>query len=520
MFQIKNISKEYGTNQILNDVSFTLDKKEKIAVVGKNGSGKSTLLKILAGIEEKDSGEMKIPNGSTIAYLPQVIEVKDNNKTPRDYINENPKKATDFEIKKLTKVFKLEEKILDKPIIKLSGGQKTKVAIISILLTNAEFILLDEPTNNLDIATVLWMEDFIKKSNSSFIIVSHDRKFLDNVSNKVIEITEEGTINIEKGSYTQYLERQKQKRDRQKDIYENQQSEIGRLEKTINEKKKSAAKGAKYKGTDNDKLVRNFKREQAKGSAKEAKRIEKRIDQMDEIDKPKNERPLEINITNLWSGGNETISARDLVVGIENFKAGPFNFDIKYGDKICFVGSNGIGKTTLLKTILGKEPISGEISVGSAVSFGNITQEHENLPEEKTLIEFIKDQTEIEQHLIYNLLKKFNFREDQFKKKIETLSPGEKTRLILALFSEQAINTIVLDEPSNHLDMDALSAIEEAISSYEGTVIIVSHDRYLIEKIKPNKIYEVTKDKLISIVDYDEYLKNLNHNLQNSDLSF
>ena len=237
MFQIKNISKEYGTNQILNDVSFTLDKKEKIAVVGKNGSGKSTLLKILAGIEEKDSGEMKIPNGSTIAYLPQVIEVKDNNKTPRDYINENPKKATDFEIKKLTKVFKLEEKILDKPIIKLSGGQKTKVAIISILLTNAEFILLDEPTNNLDIATVLWMEDFIKKSNSSFIIVSHDRKFLDNVSNKVIEITEEGTINIEKGSYTQYLERQKQKRDRQKDIYENQQSEIGRLEKTINEKK-------------------------------------------------------------------------------------------------------------------------------------------------------------------------------------------------------------------------------------------------------------------------------------------
>jgi len=509
MLQVKNISKEYGANQILTDVSFTLDKKEKIAVVGKNGAGKSTLLKILAGMEEKDSGEMKMPNGSTIVYLPQIIEPKDENKTPRDYINEKPRKAADFEIEKLAKVFKLEEKILDKPIVKLSGGQKTKVAIISIILTNADFILLDEPTNNLDIATVLWIEDFIKKSNSSFIIVSHDRKFLDNVANKVIEITKEGTINIEKGSYNQYLFRQEQKRLRQKIDYENQQLEIGRLKETANKKKESATKGAKYKGTDNDKLVRNFKREQAKGSAKEAKRIEKRIDQMDEVEKPKNERPLKINITDLWSGGNETISARDLVVGIEKFKAGPFNFDIKYGDKICFIGSNGVGKTTLLKTILGKEAVSGEISVGSAVSFGNLTQEHENLPKDKTLIEFIEGQTGVEQHLIYNLLKKFNFREDQFKKKIETLSPGEKTRLILALFSEQSINTIVLDEPSNHLDMDALNAIEEAISSYEGTVIIVSHDRYLIEKIKPNKIYELTKDKLVSIVDYDDYINNL-----------
>lgn len=510
MLQIKNISKEYGVKQILSDVSFVLDKNEKVAIVGKNGAGKSTLLKILSGKEDYDSGEIKIPNGSKISYLPQVVDVINDKQTSREYIREGSVKTEDFEIEKVAAIFKLEEKLLDSPLNQLSGGQKTKIALIKTLLTNADFILLDEPTNNLDLESLLWLETFIKNSKSSFIIVSHDRRFLDNVSDKVIEITSEGTVNVEKGSYTEYLKRMEDKIERNKLDYINQQSEICKLQETIEDKKKAAAKGAKYAGTDNDKMLRNFKRENASGSAKEAKRMEKRIEQMEKVEKPENYRPLEINISESWKTGDRTITARSLKIGVGDFEAGPFNFDIRYGDKVCFIGSNGAGKTTLIKTILNEyQPKSGEISIGSKISFGNLTQEHENLPLEKTLLEFIELKTGLEEHLIYNLLKKFNFREDQFRKKIETLSPGEQTRLLLALFSEQEINTLILDEPSNHLDIEALGAIEEAVSNYNGTVIIISHDRYLIEKIKPDTIYEVTKEKLNLVLNYNDYINSI-----------
>jgi ATP-binding cassette subfamily F protein 3 len=504
MIQIKNISKEYENKEVFSDISFTIDKREKIALVGRNGSGKTTLMRIIAGIEEQDSGVISIPKNK-ISYLSQIIEPKNDNQTVLEYIKENTDINEDDEIFKLMKIFKLKDDVVNFSISKLSGGQKTKVSLINIILNNHDFILMDEPTNNLDLDSLIWLENFVKNSNSSFLIISHDRKFLDNTVSKVIEL-KDGEINIEKGSYSDYLKRSEEKLNRHKLDYESQQEKIDELQKTAHQKKIDASKGANYKGTDNDKMLRNFKREQAKGSAKEAKRIEKRIDKMDLIDEPKKKTNLKIKIDSTDYSGNNSIVSRDLFIGYEDFKVGPFNFDIKFGNKVCFMGDNGSGKTTLLKTIMNIiDPITGEINVGSKIKFGNLTQEHDNLPDDKNLFEFIKEKTDKEDSLIFNTLKKFNFSEDQIKKKIKTLSPGEKTRLLLALFTEQSVNTLILDEPSNHLDLEALSAIEEAIKNYEGTVVIVSHDRYLIENIDLESIYKVSEDGL-NRIDYQEYL--------------
>lgn len=510
MIQIKNISKEYGTKEIFSNISFTIDKREKIALVGRNGAGKSTLMKIIAGIEEVDCGVINIPKDTKLSYLSQIIEPEFQDRVVLEYIKENIESFEENEIYKLLKIFKLEDSILDHPLSKLSGGQKAKISLISIVLSNSDFILLDEPTNNLDLDSLIWLENFVKKSNASFLIISHDRSFLDNTVSKVIEL-KNGEINIEKGTYSDYLKRVEEKIRRQKLDYENQQGKIEELQKTADQKKIDAHKGSKFTGTDNDKMLRNFKREQATGSAKEAKRIEKRIEQIDLIDEPEKKSTLKIEIDSKDYNGNNSIEGRDLVVGYVDFKVGPFNFDINFGDKVCFVGNNGAGKTTLLKTIMNEiEKIDGEINVGSKIKFGNLSQEHDKLPNEKTLFEFIKDKTDAEDNLIFNSLKKFNFSEDQIRKKIETLSPGEKTRLLLALFTEQSVNTLVLDEPSNHLDLEALFAIEEAVLNYEGTVIIVSHDRYLIEKINPETIYEVSKSGLNRVLDYQDYLGNFN----------
>ncbi|NCS98820.1 ABC-F family ATP-binding cassette domain-containing protein [Candidatus Parcubacteria bacterium] len=509
MIQIKNISKEYGTKEVFSGISFTIDKREKIALVGRNGSGKTTLMKIIAGIEEQDSGDVSIPKNIKLAYSSQVIELKNKNQKTIDYIKENINDVQENEIYKLIKIFKLEDNILNFSLSKLSGGQKTKVSLLKILLSDTDFILMDEPTNNLDLDSLICLENFVKKSNAGFLIISHDRRFLDNTVSKVMEL-KDGEINIEKGSYSDYLKRSEEKINRHKLEYESQQEKIEELQNTADQKKVDATKGAKYAGTDNDKMLRNFKREQSKGSAKEAKRIEKRIDKMDLVDEPEKQSSLKIEIDSSDYNGNNSIVARDLFVGYEDFKAGPFNFDINFGDKICFIGDNGTGKTTLLRTIIGEiKPVEGEINVGSKIKFGNLTQEHENLPGDKTLFDFIKEKTDKDDSLIFNVLKKFNFSEDQIKKKIETLSPGEKTRLLLALFTEQSVNTLILDEPSNHLDLEALSAVEEAVINYEGTVIIVSHDRYLIEKINPENIYKVSKSGLSRVLDYQGYINDL-----------
>ncbi len=508
MIQVKNISKKYETKKIFSDISFTIDKREKIALVGRNGSGKTTLMKIIAGIERQDFGVINIPKNSKVSYLSQTIELKFKNQKVFEYIKDNlEENVNKNEIYKLIKMFKMEDSILNYPLVEISSGQKTKISLIIILLNNANFILMDEPTNNLDMGSLIWLENFVKKSNASFLIVSHDRKFLDNTVLKVIEL-KDGKINIEKGSYSDYLDRTEKKLNRHRIDYESQQEKIKGLRKTAIQKKADASRGAKYLGTDNDKMLRNFKREQAKGSAKEAKRIEKRIERLNVIDEPEKQSDLKIEIDSRDYNGSNSILARDLVVGYENFKVGPFNFDIRFGDKVCFIGNNGTGKTTLLKTLAGiVDPIGGDINVGSKIKFGNLTQEHENLPNNKTIFDFIKEKTGKEDSVIFNVLKKFNFTENQIKEKIKTLSPGEKTRLLLALFTEQFVNTLILDEPSNHLDLEALFAIEKAVFNYKGTVIIVSHDRYLIEKINPDDIYEVSEKGVNLIFDYQEYIR-------------
>lgn len=495
MLQVTDISKEYGAKQILSEVSFTVLKGEKIAVVGKNGSGKSTLLKIIAGIETIEQGDIKIGKKESIAYLPQKIDDKYLNTEVLDYLIKITNSET-YEIEKTFSNLNLDPGILNKKIKNISGGQKTKICLVQVILKKADYVLLDEPTNNLDIDSLLWLEGYIKKNSAGFLIVSHDRKFLDNIASKVLEI-KDGGITLEKGTYSDYLQRSKEKRSKLLSDYEGQQEEINRLKKSAADKKRKASIGNKYETKDNDKMLRNFKREQAKHSNKEAKRIEKRIELMDEIEEPEKQKQLNIDIKESGFAGNKSITIRDLIIGYEDFSAGPFNLDINFGDKICFVGPNGSGKTTLLKTIIGSlEKKSGDLIIGSKVKFGNLTQEHEDIPNDITLFDFISENTDKESNFIFNTLKKFNFNEKQIKKPVDNLSPGQKTRLILALFTIKEVNTIVLDEPTNHLDIEALESIEEAIIGYKGTIILVSHDRHLIDKIKPDSIYKISQDSI------------------------
>lgn len=494
MLQIQNISKEYGMDSILEGVSFEFAPGEKIALVGRNGSGKSTLLKIISGIMESDSGNIRISDNEKIAYLPQKIDDESLNKTVLEYIQQNSK-IEKFEIEKILHELELVDGILNKPVEQISGGQKTKICLVGILLSDADYIILDEPTNNLDMKSLVWLENFIKNSKSGFLIVSHDRRFLDNVTSKVVELTDDKNINIERGNYSDYLKRIKEKRSRQQSEYQEQEEEISRLKQSAHNSRSKADIATGYETKDNDKMLRDHKREQAKHSASAAKQMEKRIDVMDKIEKPDKHNILKINIKESGNSGNNQISARDLIVGYEDFSAGVFNFDINPGDKVCFTGANGSGKTTLLKTILSQiDPIKGKIMVGSKVKFGNLTQEHDNLPDDLSMLEFITTNTEMPENEIFNALVKFNFTEKQIRDQIKKLSPGEKTRLILTMFTLKNINTLILDEPTNHLDIEALIAIEEAVENYKGTVILVSHDRYLTEQIKPDVIFNLHKD--------------------------
>lgn len=499
--------------------------EHKVALVGFNGTGKTTLLKIIAGDIKPDGGQMMFEKETSIGFLPQDPD-KHNSENVLDYIldcvgnSDQTKEKLLREMEIMFAGFGLPTTIKDKKIGDLSSGQKTKVFLIGILLKKVDLMLLDEPTNNLDLPALIWLESFLQKTKSAFIVVSHDVAFLDNVTNKIYEIDwKDRGLEISNGKYSDYLIQKQKKHAREQLEHTIQAEEIGRLRRLVKAKQKKAEKGSRYIAKDNDRLLRGYYRDKAIKSFRDSKILNNRIKRMDPKKQPNTRKEFKIDISASDSGAPRDIVLMDLVCGIEDFKIGPINMSIPFASRVFILGLNGSGKTTFLKTLTGRIPeLAGDAYIGGGVKFGNLMQEHETLDKDKKILKFITDKVDdptIPRAIIQNHLLHFGFSEDQIKNKIKDLSPGGRARLLLALFSISGVNVLVLDEPTNHLDVEAQEALEKTLKKFEGTVITVTHDRFFLNKTaiedspENNVIYVLSEGKMEKIKDFQQYVSDM-----------
>lgn len=523
----QNISKAFGTKEVLRDVNFHINEKEKIAIVGINGSGKTTLLKIIMGEETPDNGQVIIAKDTTIGYLSQHQDISFDNTiygemlATKQYIldletsirklEKDMKHAEGEELEKILETYnRLSSKYdrdngysyeseitgvlkglgfspedYDRHINTLSGGQKMRIALGRLLLTRPDLIILDEPTNHLDMPSISWLEGFLASYSRSVLIVSHDRYFIDRIVTKVIEIDNKKAT-IYHGNYTYFADKRAELRASMMKAYLNQQAQIKHQEAVITK-------------------LKQFNREK---SIKRAESREKMLDKIDVLDKP-TEIASEMRLTLEPSveSGNDVLTVSHLAKSFgKEALFTDLDFEIKRGEKVALIGGNGTGKTTILKMInhiVSKD--AGTIALGSRVHIGYYDQEHQVLSLHKTIFEEISDAyPDLNNTKIRNVLAAFLFTGDDVFKKIEDLSGGERGRVSLAKLMLSPANFLILDEPTNHLDIQSKSILEDAIRSYTGTVLVVSHDRYFINRIA-TRILELKDQKLYSFIGNYEY---------------
>lgn len=520
---VKHLHKAFGGKTVLEDVCFTLSEGQKVGFVGNNGSGKSTLLKILAGEMTADSGDIQYRQGLRVGYLPQDTSLA-GDEIIRQYIlrvsgmqelEQNARRSaaalSEFEYRdgytfehRMAETLAglgFTEDVVERSIGSLSSGQKSKVFMAAVLLSDPGVLLLDEPTNNLDLPALIWLETFLHRSNMACIVVSHDRLFLDRLVRKIMVIDAyTHKITITGGRYSNYLQQIEKERARQFSDYEAQQEEIRRLTESAQAQKSKAARGAHFQGSDNDKFARGAKRDRAARFGGTAKAIERRIEQMERITKPVTREALQIRLQAIPPEGSNDIVLEDVIASYNqtSFRIGPLSGHFPYGSRTVIVGLNGSGKSTLLRTISGElEPKSGKVIVGSSLVIGNLMQEHDNLPRDKTLKEYLLERAHVPLQDAFRLAVRHGFSADEVEKKISALSPGGRARLLFAAFSALSVNVLLLDEPTNHLDLEALDALDEMVAQYTGTIILVSHDRYFLEKFFNADIFVLTEGKLV-----------------------
>ena len=525
-----NISKSFGTDSILNHVSFHIEEREKAAVVGINGAGKSTLLKIIVGELAPDEGSVVIAKGKTLGYLAQHQDL-DSGRTIYDELLEvkrpiiemeerlrtlevNMKRSQGEELESLYQTYSrlshefelangyawkseitgvlkglgfLEEEF-SKPVSTLSGGQKTRVSLGKLLLSKPDIILLDEPTNHLDMESIAWLENYLLNYQGTVVIVAHDRYFLDRVVTKVVEL-DNGSSTVFQGNYSAYSEKKAMLRASILKAYLNQQQEIKHQEEVITK-------------------LRSFNREK---SIKRAESREKLLNKIERIEKPTEVNDaMNITLEPDIVSGNDVLTVRGLTKGFDGQTLfSDVDFEIKRGERIAIIGNNGTGKTTILKIINGiLAADAGEIRLGSRVHIGYYDQEHHVLHSEKTLFQELSDTyPNMNNTQIRNVLAAFLFTGDDVFKLIGDLSGGEKGRVSLAKLMLSEANFLILDEPTNHLDITSKEILENALTHYTGTVLYVSHDRYFINKTA-TRILDLTHNTLVNYIgDYDYYLE-------------
>lgn len=525
-----NITKTFGTDAILSDCSFHIEEREKAAIVGPNGAGKSTLLKIIMGRLPADDGTVTISKDKTLGYLAQhqnlssdgtiydeLLSVKKDIIALEEKIRETEqqmKNATGEQLDtlldqytKMNHQFELEngyayqseivgvlkglgftEDDFSLPVNTLSGGQKTRVALGKLLLSKPDIILLDEPTNHLDMESIRWLENYLLGYNGSVIIVAHDRYFLDRIVTKIIEI-ENTHVTVFSGNYTAYADKKKILRNMQLKEYLNQQREIKHQQEVITK-------------------LKQFNREK---SIKRAESREKMLDKLEVVDKPaeiNDKMNIELNPSVI--SGNDVLSVSHLSKAFDdNTLFTDISFDIKRGERVALIGNNGTGKTTILKIINDILPAdSGEIKLGSKVTIGYYDQEHHVLDPDKTLFDELQDAyPDLNNTQIRNTLAAFLFTNDDVFKYIRDLSGGERGRVSLAKLMLSNVNFLILDEPTNHLDMVSKEILENALNSYTGTVLYVSHDRYFINTTATRIIELVGQTTVNYIGNYDYYIE-------------
>ena len=524
-----NISKSFGTDIIIKSCSFNIEDHEKAAIVGINGAGKSTLLKIITGEEPADTGIVTLAKDKTLGYLAQQQDLQSDRSiydellSVKQYIldmeselrrieaamnsasgdelealmNRYTNLNHEFEMNngyayksEITGVLKglgFTEEDFSLHVNTLSGGQKTRVSLGKLLLSKPDIIMLDEPTNHLDMESISWLENYLLNYNGAVLIVAHDRYFLDKIVSKVIEI-DNGDCTVFSGNYTDYASKKAILRNMKLKEYLNQQRDIKHQEEVI----------AKLK---------QFNREK---SIKRAESREKMLDKMEVVDKPVElNAKMNIQLEPSVVSGNDVLTVTDLTKSFDgNTLFNNINFDIKRGERVALIGNNGTGKTTILKLINGIiQPDSGSIYLGAKVAIGYYDQEHHVLDPDKTLFQEIQDAyPDLNNTQIRNTLAAFLFTDDVFKY-IRDLSGGERGRVSLAKLMLSNANLLILDEPTNHLDIVSKEILENALNSYTGTVLYVSHDRYFINATA-TRIIELTNQNIVNYIgNYDYYLE-------------
>ena len=528
LIQLNNVTKNFVVNEIFSNVKMEINDKDRVAIVGRNGAGKSTLLKIISGELSFDSGERTISKNTTIGYLSQEFIVREDlsiyeemitcfdeiisleanleklsyELTPENIENDSglldrfdrlqnevlTHKDYHYKSKIESVLYGLDFKkdVFDKKISTFSGGEKTRLSMAKLLLSEPDLLILDEPTNHLDMENVAWLENYLSSYNGAIVIVSHDRYFLDKVVNVVYNL-EFGKLKKYVGNYSKFLKQYEEDYEKQLKEFTSQQKDIKRLEEFV---QKNIARAS---------------------TSKMAKSRQKVLDKMELIDNPKKDDKaanIEFNIKE--QSGRDVLMIENLKVGYDGKQVGnAYNFSVYKGDRIAIVGRNGIGKSTLIKTIAKKQnAIGGSVHYGSKVSLGYYDQKQAEFESSKTILNELWDEYPLMKEAeVRTVLGRFLFRGDSVLKIVRDLSGGEKARLQLAKLMLEKNNLLVLDEPTNHLDITSKQVLEDALENYEGTIVFVSHDRYFINKIA-NKVLDITGD------DYSIYLGNYDYYLE------
>lgn len=508
------IGKSYGTDIILEDVSFGVEKGDRVGIVGPNGAGKTTLLGMIAGEITPSSGNIYIRSGYTLGYLKQknhffsggtVIEEAEKNlekffkmekeieklsaaisdhtdakfnKDLEKYLAllEEYEKAGGYtyksELKAVLKHMGFGEDMHAKKIETLSGGERTRLALACMLLKKPDILMLDEPTNHLDLAMLDWLEQYLNGYGGTILVVSHDRYFLDKLVNKIFDASD-GTLVEYSGNYSEFLVKKEARLETMRREYEKQQKEIAKQEE----------------------MIRRFKQHGTEKLVKRAQSREKRLAHMTLLEKPGFKKAkFKLDFDTSYKSGNDVVIAEGLSKSFgERSLFKNVNMDIKKGEKICIIGENGVGKTTLLKILIGDEQADdGYLKIGYNVNFGYFDQGQLLLDDEETVLGEMKNTYHLYSDTeMRSLLGRFLFFGDDVFKKVGELSGGEKAKLSMLKLMLSGANTIILDEPTNHLDIESKEVVEEAVSEFDGTMIIVSHDRYLLSRI-PDRILELT----------------------------
>ena len=528
ILQGNKIERSFSGDVLFDNINIQVDEKDRIALVGRNGAGKSTLLKILVGEEAPTSGEINTKRDLSLSYLAQDSRFESENtifdemlhvfddvrsmesrlrkmemqmaeltgdafdKLMSDYdrLSEEFRVKGGFtyeaEIKAILNGFKFDESMWQMKISELSGGQNTRLALAKMLLEKPELLVLDEPTNHLDIETIAWLENYLVNYHGALIIVSHDRYFLDKVATVTLDLTKH-SLDRYVGNYSKFMDLKAEKLALEAKNYEKQAKEIAKLE---------------------DFVQRNLVRA---STTKRAQARRKQLEKMERLDKPSaGQKSANMTFHADKVSGNVVLTVTDAAIGYDDqILSEPINIDVKKFDAIAIVGPNGIGKSTLIKSIVGQIPfIKGTSTYGANVEVGYYDQTQSNLTRTNTVLdELWNDFSTTPEVEIRNRLGAFLFSGDDVKKSVSMLSGGERARLLLAKLSMQNNNFLILDEPTNHLDIDSKEVLEDALIDFDGTLLFVSHDRYFINRVA-TKVLEISEEgSTLYLGDYDYYLE-------------